>query len=108
MVVLFSRIPLKGTIIAKLSPLAFGIYLFQTNRIFFNSVIKDAFIFITEKNLIVGIGYVCVISFAIFLTGLFVEFIRTKLASALKISKLSDVIVEGITRMMAKLFIFLR
>ncbi len=33
MVVLFSRLNLKGTIISKLSPLAFGIYLFQMNEV---------------------------------------------------------------------------
>ena len=38
MVVLFSRLRLKGTVISKLSPLAFGIYLFQLNPVIWKNL----------------------------------------------------------------------
>lgn len=108
MVILFSRLNLKGKIIAKLSPLAFGIYLFQLNQIIWNNVLKDAFTFVPEKNLIIGVGCIFLFSFGVFWAGLLVEFIRSKLALALRIPALSNYIVCAINRMMTKLFFLLK
>lgn len=37
MVIIFSRIQMRGTVIKKLSPLAFGIYLFQRNQVIWDN-----------------------------------------------------------------------
>lgn len=108
MVVLFSRIPAKGTIISKLSPLAFGVYLFQMNPVIWNSILNGAFAGIVEKPLFVGIPLVFVFAFVIFLSGLVVEFVRSKLAKAFRIHKLSNWIVAKTDFVLEKLFIFLK
>ena len=94
LVVLFSRLPVRGKGIATLSPLAFGIYLFQMNQVFWCQVLNGAFAFVAGKN--VAVGVVCVFAFAgaIFLSGLAVEFVRSKLAKLCKIPALSRKIVE--------------
>ena len=93
MVILFSRMKLKGKIISKLSPLALGIYLFHSNKVLWRNVIKDAFVFIVDKNILVGILLVFGIATVIFLAGLIVEFVRSKLANWIKLDKLSKKIV---------------
>ena len=55
MIVWFSRLKLKGTIISKLSPLAFGIYLFQLNQVIWNSVIKGKFAFVAQMSVVKGV-----------------------------------------------------
>lgn len=102
MVVLFSRLHLKGKIIAKLSPLAFGIYLFQLNQVVWNKVIKDAASFVVSKNIVSGILYVFGIAFAIFICGLLVEFVRSKLAKLFKIPSLSKRIVALVDKLLVK------
>lgn len=107
MVVLFSRMHFKGTIISKLSPLAFGIYLFQVNQVIWNQYLKDALLFVESLPLIVGI--VCVFGFsaAIFVSGLIVEFIRSRIAKAIKIPELSQKIVSVANRILEKMFFVL-
>lgn len=94
MVVLFSRIRLKGTVISKLSPLAFGIYLFQLSPVIWNNVLKDAFAGVAGKPLHIGVISVFAIGFAIFASGMAVEFIRSRLANAVRIHKLSEKLVS--------------
>lgn len=55
MVILFSRIKLKGELVSKVSSFAFGIYLFHLNPIIWNKIIKGAFSFIVTKNIFVGV-----------------------------------------------------
>ena len=108
MVILFSRLRFKGTIIAKLSPLAFGIYLFQNNRVIWNVIIKDKFAFIASEHVAVGIIYVFIFAFVIFISGLVVEAIRNKFAKMLRLSLLSKKVVGFIDCALSKLFIFLK
>ena len=108
MVVLFSRIHLKGTIISKLSPLAFGIYLFQLNPVIWNKILKNAFAGIVKKPLFVGILLVFGFAFIIFLSGLVVELVRSRLAKIFRIQKLSKWIVAKVDFVLEKLFIFLK
>lgn len=108
MVILFSRIPLKGRIISKLSPLAFGIYLFHLNQVIAWKIIGDAFAFVVSKNIVVGIGYVFLFASLIFVSGLIVEFIRSKLAELLRIPSLSKKIVEIIDNWIVKFFVLLK
>lgn len=108
MVVLFSRLNVKGTIISKLSPLAFGIYLFQLNQVVWNVLIKDSFAFVVNKNIIIGVVYVFAFASLIFVSGLVMEFIRSKIAAWVKIPSLSKKIVNLIDKGMIKLFVFLK
>ena len=89
-IVLFSRLQLKGTIIKRLAPLAFGVYLFHSNYIIFNRIIEGAFVFCTEKNIIVGVIYVFSIATGIFISGLIVEFIRVQLFKLLRIHMFAE------------------
>ena len=93
MVVLFSRLRLKGTVISKLSPLAFGIYLFQLNPVIWNNYLKGGTLFAVQKNIAVGVIYAFVIAALIFLSGLIVEFVRSRLAKAMRLPALSQKIV---------------
>jgi hypothetical protein len=108
MVILFSRMKLKGKIISKLSPLALGIYLFHSNKVLWRNVIKDAFVFIVDKNIIVGILLVFGIATVIFLAGLIVEFVRSKLANWIKLDKLSKKIVTLCEKMLDKVCEFVK
>lgn len=108
MVVLFSRLHLKGTVISKLSPLAFGIYLFQSNQVVWKKGVKDAFAFVASKNIAIGVLYVFAFALAIFISGLIVEFVRSKLAKLLRIPSLSKKIVELADNMLIRLFVFLK
>lgn len=88
-VILFSRIKLKGTIIKKLSPYVLGIYLFQLNPIIWEYIIKDRFIFVLEQKFFISIISVFLLAGLIFISGLIVEYIRQKIFKLLKIEKLS-------------------
>lgn len=108
MVILFSRIKVKGTIISKLSPLAFGIYLFQLNQVIWNALIKDNVAFVANKNIILGIIYVIAFASLIFISGLIVEWLRSQIARIVKIPYLSKKIVEIIDIFTNKFFAFMK
>lgn len=108
MVVLFSRLHLNGKFIAKLSPLAFGIYLFQMNQVIWNDWLYDAFGFLASKNIIIGIIYAFALALAIFVCGLIVEYIRSKIATLLKIPELSKKIVSLANKLLEKSFVLLK
>lgn len=110
MVVLFSRLKLNRAagVIAKLSPLTFGIYLFQLNQVVWDVLLKDAFVFVADKDIISGAAYVFAFAASIFISGLIVEFVRNKLAACLKISSLSKKIVYVADKLLNKLFVFLK
>lgn len=103
MVVLFSRLKVKGSIIKKISPLAFGVYLFQLNCVVWNDILSAAFFWIVEKPLYIGVAWVIVFSFALFIAGLLVEYIRSRLAKLLRIPALSRRIVTWIDVILNKL-----
>lgn len=108
MVILFSRIRLKGTVIAKLSPLAFGIYLFQLNQVIWNNYLRGAFTFVAETNIILGVVYAFACAALIFISGLVVEFLRTKIAKVIKIPELSKKIVSVFHWMLKKVCVILK
>ena len=89
-VILFSRLKLKGTIIKKLSPYVLGIYLFHLNPIIWNYILKDKFIFVLDQKFYISIILVFLLAIAIFVSGLLVEYIRQNLFKLLKIDKLSE------------------
>lgn len=58
--------------------------------------------FVVEKNVAVGVAYVFAFACAIFLSGLAVEFVRSKLAKLCKIPALSRKIVELVNKGLGK------
>lgn len=108
MVILFSRMNLKGKIISKLSPLALGIYLFQLNPIIWNNIIKGSFMFVANKNIFTGVLLVFAFASVIFISGLLIEFIRSKIFNLIKIQILSKKIVEFLSKILNKVTIILR
>ena len=108
MVILSSRLKLKGAMIAKLSPLAFGIYLFQLNQIIWNKYLKNAFTFVLTKNIFLGVVYVLLIALAIWAAGLIVEWIRTMLFSLLHVSAFSKRASALADKGLSKLSAFLK
>ena len=108
MVLLFSKIKLKGKIISKISPLALGIYLFKLNAIIWDDYLNKAYVFIVNKNIFIGVLLVLAFSGLLFVAGLIVEFIRSKMANLLKISKLSEKIVKLIDFLVSKVTLLLK
>lgn len=94
LVILFSRINIKGAIVSKLSPFAFGIYLFQLNQGIWGKL-NEAFTFVTEHRLIVAIGYAFALAGLIFISGLVVEFVRSLFAKLFRIPWLSKKIANA-------------
>ncbi|MGT2963782.1 acyltransferase family protein [Streptococcus acidominimus] len=102
MVILFSRLQLPPNIIAavsRLSPYAFGIYLFQSNQVIWSHVLKGATVFVVNKSIIVGILYVFFFAFLVFILGLLVEMVRSKIDRLLNISSLSQKIVNAFDKL---------
>lgn len=108
LVVLFSRIKIKGTLVKKLSPLAFGIYLFQLNSVIWNDVLKGSTAFIAEKPVWVGICYAIAFALALFITGLIVEALRNQIAKALRIQIISLKIADMFNGILSKVILLLR
>ena len=107
MVLIFSRLNIKSNCIGKITPLVFGIYLFQLNGVVWK-IIKDSLSFIPSLNIFVGLLYIFSFAFILFASGICVEFFRVKISKILKISYLSDKIVGFIQKSTAKMFIFLK
>ena len=108
MVILFSRIKLKGNIISKISPLALGIYLFQLNCVIWEVYINKSFEFIANMNVFLGVGLILLFASCLFILGLVVEFIRTKLASLIKLSLLSKKIIDYLDKLLDKIVFTLK
>ncbi len=108
MVVLFSRLKLKGVIIKKLSPLAFGIYLFQNSFVIWNVYLPNAFSKVGSMNLALGTVIVFGGATAIFLSGMAVEFIRQKLAKLFRIDKLSEKLADLLKKSCEKISLVLK
>ena len=103
MVILFSRIKLKRVkLISKLSALSFGIYLFQNSPVIWKHL-KGLFSSVADLPLAICIP--CVIGGAalIFVSGLLVEFLRSKIAKAIRIPKLCTMIVSLLERIVHRI-----
>ena len=107
MVVLFSRIRIRGSIIKKLAPLTFGIYLFQLNEVVWNNL-DNAFAGVVDQPLYIGLPLVFAFAFLIFISGFLVEYIRSRIAKLIGIPALSKRIVTLLDGIISKLFIFLK
>ena len=108
LVVLFSRIPLKGTIIGKISPLVFGVYLFQMSRLVWINVLKNSAAFIAEERIAAGVGYAIAMALLLFTVGILVEWVRSALEKGLKLGVLYQRVAKAIDRILEKLTVLLR
>lgn len=107
MVVLFSRIKIKGSIIKKIAPFAFGVYLIQLNRVVWYDVLDNTFSWVVEQPIYIGVILVIVFAFAIFAVGLLLEYIRSELAKLVRIPALSKRIAARIEAILNRLCTFL-
>lgn len=101
MVVLFSRMKLSARIIEIIkicSPLVFGIYLFQLNQVVWNHFLYSSFSFVAGYNLVFGVLYIFGFALVIFILGLSVDFIRSRLFKLFRISYISEKIVALFNR----------
>lgn len=103
LVLLFSRLKLRGSVIAHLSPLAFGVYLLQLNGIIWTNILKDAFLFVLNQNIVCGVLSVLGGAAAIFCSGLAVEYVRARLAVWMKIPAFSKKIVQMLNQGLERL-----
>lgn len=95
---LFSRLNISGKYISKITPFVFGVYLLQMNPIVYNKLLLRAFTFACSYNLLSATILTMVIAFAIMLTGIVIEVIRTKLFKILKIEKISDKVYDFLSK----------
>ena len=103
MVILFSRLKIGHVkLIAMLSPLSLGIYLFQNSPAVWKHL-DERFVFAVHEPIVVCVLYVFLIALAIFLSGLLIELIRSKLAKALQIPKFSMAIVHTTGRIIGRI-----
>lgn len=103
MVILFSRLHLKGKVIAKITPLAFGIYLFQLSPVIWNNCLRGAVSSVVQMSIPAGVVCVFAVAALIFFSGLLVELVRSGLAKVLRISTLSEHIVSVVSRLLNKM-----
>ena len=106
-VTVFSRFNINSKLISSLSSLTFGIYLFQMNQIVWDKL-KNAFAFVAQKSIIIGVIYVLAISLAIFTIGLIVEFLRNKTSKFLRIPELSKKIAVLVDKLITKCTVLLK
>ena len=88
-VILFSRLPIRARWVFCLSPLAFGVYLFQLNVVIWNRL-DGAFAFVPAMTLPAGLAVVTGAAVLIFAGGLLVEGLRRCFSKRLQIPQLCD------------------
>lgn len=107
MVVLFSRLKPSPRAVGKLSPLAFGIYLFHLNRVIW-AWLQNAFVSVAALPAPLGVISALGVAGGIFVSGLAAEFLRTRLFRLLRIEKLSEGIAALAGRLLEKCAVLLR
>ncbi len=107
MVVLFARLKPNPKFVQALSPLAFGVYLFQLNPVVWAQLL-GAFTFVAAMPPLTGVLCALGLALGIFLAGLAVEFLRSHLAKLLQINRLSQLIADKASRGIDKLLFLLK
>jgi len=103
LVLIFERLSPNKKAVGFLSPMAFGIYLFQNNYGIWNNWLKGTCTFIAKMELLPGIGTVLLIALCIFCSGLIVEWIRSRIAILMRLSDFNNLIVKKIELILKKL-----
>ncbi|MCR4639313.1 acyltransferase family protein [Ruminococcus sp.] len=107
LVIVFSRIQLKGNVIGKISPLAFGIYLFQLNPVIWDNL-EDAVIKLASSKILIVILQFIGLSLVLFILGLIVDLIRKKLFDLLHIHRFSELLEQALRIILSKCIKVLR
>lgn len=94
LVVLFSRLQLKGSIIKKITPLVFGVYLFHESPVIWKNAIDGVASFCVNEKIVVGVIYMLGLAATVFICGMIVEAVRRQIFKLLKIHVLSKEIVK--------------
>lgn len=95
LVIVFSRIvPTKVEILKKVTPLAFGIYLFQLNPIIWSNVLKNKFTYVYDLSIFSSVTLVLFYASIIFFGGLLIEYIRVKVFEFLKFDSIERFILN--------------
>ena len=102
-VIIFSRLKLKGNIIRKLSPLAFGVYLFHVNPYVYYGWLENRFEYIADFGIVTGVLQTLLVSLLIFALGLLFDFIRFTLFKIINIQKLCNKISDLLENTLNKL-----
>ena len=89
LLLIFSKLRINSKIISKLSPFAFGVYLFHENALFREKFIVEKFIFINNYNVVYGVFIVLACAFVIFVLGLLLDWIRSLIFKLLRITERS-------------------
>ena len=107
LLILFSRMKFKGTVIKRIAPLTFGIYLFQLSPVIWIKM-KNLFAFAAKGSAWMVFGRVFLIAIGIFVSGMIVEFVRSKASKLFRIRTLSEKIVGVIGKVLGGLTAFFR
>ena len=107
MIVLFSRISIKGSLLEKIAPLSLGIYLFQLNPMIWASL-KNTFSFISYTNVASGICYVFLYSAILFLSGFLIDIVRYQVFEILHIEDICHDVVSFLRNGFNKLLILIK
>lgn len=103
LVVLFSRMRLKGTVLRQLTPVTFGIYLFQLSPVIWEVFIRNSTLFIADLPILQAILWALAAGCIIFFSGLLVETLRYYGAKLLHIPQLCRKLVDIIDRVCTKI-----
>ena len=108
LVVLFSRLPVKGNLVRKVTPAVFGIYLFQVNPVVWSGLLYNACGFVVSEPLPIGAACVLGAAGVLFAVGFAVETVRLKLAQWLCLNAASQKAVAVLDGMLGRLAVLLR
>lgn len=96
LLLLFSKIKINKyqNLILFISKLTFGVYLFHDNSIIVNLFIKDRFLFINSKNVLMIICFSLIVALIIFIISLVLELFRFCIFKLINIDNKCDIIIN--------------
>ena len=91
LLVLFSHIQIRTKILQKIivfiSSLSFSVYLIHVNPIIFENILKNRFIYLIDKPLMIGIAEVFSYSLLVFIVCIVIDMVRYSIFSIPKCIK---------------------
>lgn len=102
-VIIFSRFKPNISIIAFLSPLSFGVYLFHENEYYKYYFMSERYLYSTNLLTINGFASVMLFTIATFMAGLFADYVRKQCFKLLNVDACSKKIVRGISDLLDKI-----
>lgn len=107
LVKIFEKMNVDEKIVSFLSPLSFGVFLFNTHYYFKYYFLSERFINYSAVNTVYGFVVVLFTSLFVFVAGLLADFIRTKVFKLFKIDILSKKICNSIESILHRLSTFM-